>query len=79
MHPTLDNPHLITCQEIIKALNECHATSGWKKYFGACNDLKHKLNQCLTEDYVARRAVNAAEAKKRRDKAEKVWDELELK
>ncbi|KAI9164330.1 Respiratory chain complex assembly or maintenance protein [Blastocladiella emersonii ATCC 22665] len=79
MHPTLENPHLVTCQQIIHALNECHVNSGWKKYLGACNDLKHKLNDCLTEDYVQRRAVNAAEAKARREKAKQVWSDLELK
>ncbi|KAI9216288.1 UPF0287 family protein [Blastocladiella britannica] len=78
MHPTLENPHLDSCKEIIAALNHCHATAGWRQYFGACNHLKYKLNDCLTEDYHARRSVNAAEAKARINKAKASWKDLGL-
>jgi hypothetical protein len=50
MHPTLDNPQLIECQDIINALNQCHQESQWRKYLGVCNHLKTELNQCLTAD-----------------------------
>ncbi|KAJ3373355.1 Respiratory chain complex assembly or maintenance protein [Allomyces arbusculus] len=79
MHPTLQNPQLIQCAQIIEALEKCHKERTWAKFFGACNDLKLQLNDCLTEDYKARRAVNAADARARRQRAEETWSELDLK
>lgn len=45
MHPPLDRPHP-DCQEVIQALQACHADT-WKKYTGGCNEIKVSLDQCL--------------------------------
>ena len=73
MHPPLSsNLHTPKCQEIIKQLEDCHNHFHWKKFFGACNDLKRALDKCLTEEYLDRKKTNQeiAKAKKRR------WKEI---
>ena len=45
MHPPLDRPHP-DCEDVIRALRACHA-AGWRKYLGACNDIKVDLDKCL--------------------------------
>lgn len=45
MHPPLDRPHPM-CQEEIKALRECHATSS-KLKFWACNEAKFAVDRCF--------------------------------
>jgi COX assembly mitochondrial protein 2 len=47
MHPPLDRPHP-DCQPEIAQLHECHLS--WHKFFGACNDIKTALDQCLRRE-----------------------------
>jgi len=49
MHPPLDRPHP-DCEASIAQLKHCHATAGWYKYMGACNEWKTKMDQCLREE-----------------------------
>ncbi|CAB9496329.1 Cytochrome c oxidase biogenesis protein Cmc1 like [Seminavis robusta] len=45
MHPPLDRPHP-DCQEVIDALNLCHAQNS-KVFFWRCNKPKHQLDNCF--------------------------------
>ena len=70
MHPPL-HPHLHTedCRRVIEALTRCHADHPWKKFVGACNDLKRELNRCLQREYIERRQKNWEESIKRKEAA----------
>ena len=46
MHPPLDRPHP-QCQDVIKALQECHEKHSAAKFLGACNDEKAALDKCF--------------------------------
>ena len=70
MHPPL-HPHLHSedCRKIIEALARCHAEHTWKKYLGACNDLKRELDRCLKKEYAEKRRLNLSESQKKKEAA----------
>ena len=80
MHPSLA-PHLHgeECREVIEKLHRCHAENPYRKFLGACNDLKTALDRCLQKEYHVRQKRNlqsAVERKQRYQKAMKDdWDE----
>lgn len=49
MHPPLERPHP-KCQEIIEALNLCHAQKYSKIIFWKCNETKYQLDKCFKEE-----------------------------
>ena len=52
MHPNLaPSLHSEECQKVIEALQKCHADHPYKKFLGACNDLKRALDSCLYREY----------------------------
>ncbi|CAG8760299.1 27852_t:CDS:2, partial [Dentiscutata erythropus] len=65
------------CIDIILRLEECHRSGFFNKYFGGCNGIKKELNECLTAEYQVKRRKNAEEAKKRRERVEAVWKEMD--
>ena len=70
MHPPLHSyQHSEECRAVIQALVRCHADHPWRKFFGACNDLKRELNRCLQRDYIARRQSNFEESQRRKEVA----------
>jgi len=74
MHPQLTDKSLV-CKEFIEALEQCHA-SLWKKYTGACNDQKLKLNTCLRQERLDRTAKNRENAKTRSERRKQALDKL---
>lgn len=71
MHPPLDRPHP-DCQEAIVELRKCQKTRSAFKVW-ACNELKHRLDDCFKEekqrilldmnkDFIERRREEDAEA-----------------
>ncbi|CAJ1914608.1 unnamed protein product [Cylindrotheca closterium] len=48
MHPPLDRPHP-DCQEAIDELRNCQKTRSRIKVW-ACNELKHRLDDCFKEE-----------------------------
>ncbi|KAL7568991.1 hypothetical protein ACA910_021282 [Epithemia clementina (nom. ined.)] len=48
MHPPLDRPHP-DCQDVIKALKECHRHT-FKKFTGGCNRQKNELDTCFVQE-----------------------------
>jgi len=74
MHPQLSDKR-IACKDFIEALQTCHASS-WAKWTGGCNQAKWDLNECLKKDRANQAAENRANAKERRAKTEKAWQEL---
>jgi COX assembly mitochondrial protein 2 len=45
MHPPLDRPHP-DCENIIQSLKQCHSEK-WRKFTGACNQVKVELDNCF--------------------------------
>lgn len=58
----------LACEEIIAALEQCHAQGFMHKAVGGCNDVKDKVNQCLREERSKMQAENRAAAKAKRDR-----------
>lgn len=68
MHPNLaDHLHGEECRKIIEQLQRCHAEHPYRKFFGACNDLKRALNRCLHEEYKKRQTENLEQARRKRE------------
>ncbi|KAI0736860.1 hypothetical protein C8Q72DRAFT_28040 [Fomitopsis betulina] len=76
MHPQLetDNKRLV-CKDFIQALDACHANN-WAKWTGGCNRAKNDLNMCLRKERVDRTTQNREEAKRRRQKTEQAWKDI---
>ena len=53
-------------RKIIQELNRCHEEHPFRKFVGACNDLKRALNACLQKEYVEKRRKNYELAQKKR-------------
>ncbi|GJN68618.1 cytochrome c oxidase biogenesis protein cmc1 like domain-containing protein [Purpureocillium lilacinum] len=68
MHPHLHTKNALACEEIIAALEQCHAQGFMHKAVGGCNDVKDKVNQCLREERSKMQAENRAAAKAKRDR-----------
>lgn len=68
----LTNPPL-DCEEIMTALDECHARGFLYKAIGNCNDIKRDVNKCLSEERYARAKQNRDQARERRKRVEKLW------
>jgi len=62
MHPPLFRPHP-QCHEIIELLVKCHDTSPVLKYFGACNNLKAAMDNCLRSEKDVKRKANLIKAR----------------
>jgi len=58
MHPPLALHLHPLCKEVIIEFENCHKEHPYKKFIGACNDLKTKLDKCLTEEYQHKRKEN---------------------
>lgn len=80
MHPSLA-PHLHgeECREVIAKLHKCHAEEPYRKFLGACNDLKIALDRCLKKEYHVRQKANYKSATLRKQRYQeamkKAWDE----
>ncbi|TRX90141.1 hypothetical protein FHL15_008869 [Xylaria flabelliformis] len=77
MHPHLHTKDNTACEEIMTALEECHARGFLWKSMGMCNDAKHQVNMCLRAERLKRTATNREAAKIKRDKVKKVWAEID--
>ncbi|KAF4310104.1 hypothetical protein SLS57_004075 [Botryosphaeria dothidea] len=77
MHPHLHTKDNKACEEVMTALEECHARGFLYKAVGMCNKQKHAVNMCLRAQRLERTAVNREQAKVKREKIEKVWAEID--
>lgn len=65
------------CEEVMAALDECHARGFLHKMFGACNEAKREVNRCLRAERLERTARNRETAKAKKEKIQRVWKEIE--
>ncbi|GAB7363562.1 hypothetical protein MBLNU230_g3829t1 [Neophaeotheca triangularis] len=77
MHPhlhTKDNPG---CEEVMTALEECHARGFLWKSMGMCSNLKTEVNKCLRAERLERTKENRERAREKRERVQKVWAEID--
>ncbi|KJE91810.1 hypothetical protein CAOG_02893 [Capsaspora owczarzaki ATCC 30864] len=66
VHPSLsEHLHNDECNNVIQQLHQCHSTHSVAKFWGACNDLKNALDDCLGREFEVRRLRNLEEARER--------------
>ncbi|OJJ86734.1 uncharacterized protein ASPGLDRAFT_33621 [Aspergillus glaucus CBS 516.65] len=75
MHSHLHTPYNANCEEIMTALDECHARGFLHKAIGSCNDIKRDVNRCLAAERYARAKRNRDQARDNRSRIEKIWAE----
>jgi COX assembly protein 2 len=69
----------VLCDEVMKALDECHARGFLYAAVGNCNDAKTAVNRCLRAARLERTALHREEAKKDRERIKSVWAEVDEK
>ncbi|KAL2357700.1 cytochrome c oxidase biogenesis protein Cmc1-like protein [Cryomyces antarcticus] len=77
MHPHLHTKDNTGCEEVMAALDECHARGFLWKAVGMCNEAKHNVNMCLRAERLQRTAQNRAIAKAERAKIQEKWKEID--
>ncbi|KAF2863466.1 UPF0287-domain-containing protein [Piedraia hortae CBS 480.64] len=77
MHPHLHTKDNLGCEEIMTALEECHARGFLWKAMGMCSNTKHQMNKCLRAERLERTAANRKQAKEQRKKIERVWADID--
>ena len=76
MHPNLaEHLHSEECREVISQLQQCHADYPYKKFLGACNDLKRALNRCLQKEYEVKQKHNYQTSLERKERYQKFLSE----
>jgi COX assembly protein 2 len=65
------------CEEVMNALDECHARGFLYKAVGGCNSQKTAVNKCLRAERLQAIAKNRQKAKEQREKREKLWKEVD--
>ncbi|KAI9931519.1 hypothetical protein AWENTII_001858 [Aspergillus wentii] len=73
MHSHLHTPQNVNCEEIMTALDECHARGFLYKALGNCNEVKREVNRCLGQERYARAKRNRDAARDNRKRIEKIW------
>ncbi|KAL4929268.1 COX assembly mitochondrial protein [Aspergillus undulatus] len=75
MHSHLHTPYNVNCEEIMTALDECHAKGFLHKALGNCNDIKRDVNKCLAGERYERAKRNRDDAREKRRRIERIWAE----
>ncbi|KAL1970441.1 hypothetical protein VTN77DRAFT_4085 [Rasamsonia byssochlamydoides] len=75
MHSHLHTPENANCEEIMTALDECHARGFLWKALGQCNDIKREVNRCLGAERYERAKRNREKAREKRQRIERIWAE----
>ncbi|KAI0996951.1 hypothetical protein K3495_g11235 [Podosphaera aphanis] len=77
MHPHLHTRDNSACEEVMNALDECHARGFLWKAVGMCNDAKTAVNKCLREQRLQRTKANREAAKEKNKKIREHWAEID--
>ncbi|KAI1209985.1 cytochrome c oxidase biogenesis protein Cmc1-like protein [Annulohypoxylon truncatum] len=77
MHPHLHTKDNIACEEIMTALEECHAKGFIWKSMGMCTETKDKLTLCLRAERLKRTANNRQSSRAKREQIRKIWADID--
>ena len=67
----------IGCDQVMSALEECHAQGFLHKVLGNCNSAKMEVNKCLRAERLERTVKNREKAKEKKARIQKVWKEID--
>jgi COX assembly mitochondrial protein 2 len=68
MHAVLSEHEHPGCEAAIRALSDCHSDNPFKKFLGACNNMKTALDRCLADEYLVRRELNAEKSRAEKER-----------
>ncbi|KAI1323232.1 cytochrome c oxidase biogenesis protein Cmc1-like protein [Xylariaceae sp. FL0255] len=77
MHPHLHTKDNLGCEEVMTALEECHARGFLWKSMGMCTETKNKVTLCLRAERLKRTAANREMARAKREKVKAAWSEID--
>ncbi|RYP78815.1 hypothetical protein DL770_006824 [Monosporascus sp. CRB-9-2] len=77
MHPHLHTKDNIACEELMTALEECHARGFLWKALGMCSGTKDQVTLCLRAERLKRTARNREIARAKREKVQRAWAEID--
>lgn len=74
---TISSDDRIGCEDVMNALDECHARGFLLSAIGTCNEAKRQVNMCLRAERLARTAANREKAKKERARIKAAFAEID--
>ncbi|KAL2271180.1 hypothetical protein VTJ83DRAFT_551 [Remersonia thermophila] len=77
MHPLLHTKDNTGCEQVMIALEECHARGFLWKALGMCNNAKEQLVKCLREERVRHQTINRTEEQQKQARIRQKWKEIE--
>jgi len=77
MHPHLHTKDNRGCEEVMQALDECHARGFLWKAVGMCNQAKRDVTKCLRAERIERTRQNREAAREKRQQVVAAWKEIE--
>ncbi|KAK1752414.1 cytochrome c oxidase biogenesis protein Cmc1-like protein [Echria macrotheca] len=77
MHPHLHTKDNAACEEVMNALEECHARGFMWKAMGMCNDAKQNLVQCLKAERWKSQSINRNGVAEKKDRVRQKWKEID--
>ncbi|KAH8910807.1 UPF0287-domain-containing protein [Coniochaeta sp. PMI_546] len=77
MHPHLHTKDNLGCEEVMVALEQCHAQGFMWKAMGMCNDAKTELSKCLRAERVKMQAANRSGRSEKQDRVRQLWKEID--
>ncbi|KAK4168537.1 cytochrome c oxidase biogenesis protein Cmc1-like protein [Cladorrhinum sp. PSN259] len=77
MHPLLHTKDNLACEDLMVALEECHAKGFVWKSMGMCNDQKELLAACLKTERYKMQATNRNGVADKKDKIRQKWKEID--
>jgi len=77
MHPHLHTASSKGCEDVMRALEECHARGFIHKMLGGCTNAKEDVNMCLRAARLERTAANRERAKDRNARVQARWNEID--
>ncbi|KAI9814321.1 MAG: hypothetical protein M1826_002287 [Phylliscum demangeonii] len=77
MHPHLHTQNNLGCEEVMLALEACHAQGFLHSAWGGCNKAKAKVNACLRAERMERQRTNREKGLAQRRGREERWAEIE--
>ncbi|KAJ9646604.1 hypothetical protein H2201_000690 [Coniosporium apollinis] len=77
MHPHLYTKDNGACEEVMKALDDCHARGFLWRSIGGCNGEKTQVNKCLRAQRLKRTEINREKAKVERAKIKALFADID--
>ncbi|KAF2674572.1 UPF0287-domain-containing protein [Microthyrium microscopicum] len=77
MHPLLHTKDNVGCEEVMYALEACHARGFLYSALNGCADAKRDLNKCLRAARLARTRENYEKTKEKNIKVKSAWADID--